>query len=133
MKLFVEEEGATDAEELFAALEGSEPSLIAAPDLLFPECANVFRSRVLRRLMSAEAAREAFGALRSLPLQVVPVGEFSEEALDLALRFDLSVYDGCYAALARRLGAPLITADKRLLKKLGPAPLNAALLQQIKG
>jgi predicted nucleic acid-binding protein len=98
---------------------------MTAPDLLFPECANVFRSRVLRRLMSAESAREAFKALRSLPLQVVPLVEISEETLDHALRYDLSVYDGCYSALAALLGVPLVTADRRLLKKLGRAGVQA--------
>lgn len=104
---------------------------MAVPDLLFPECANVFRSRVLRRLMSAESAREAFKALRSLPLQVVPVLEISEDALDLALRYDLSVYDGCYSALAARLGVPLVTADRRLLKKLGRAGVRAVHLESV--
>jgi predicted nucleic acid-binding protein len=104
---------------------------MAAPDLLFPECANVFRSRVLRRLMSAEAAREAFRGLRSLPLQIVPLLEISEDALDHALRYDLSVYDGCYSALAARLGVPLVTADRRLLKKLGTARVRAVHLESL--
>ncbi len=104
---------------------------MAAPDLLFPECANVFRSRVLRRLMSAEAAREAFRALRSLPIQVVPLLEISEDALDLALRYDLSVYDGCYSALSARLDVPLVTADRRLLKKLARTGVRTIHLESM--
>jgi predicted nucleic acid-binding protein len=49
-------------------------------------------------------------------------------ALELALEFDLTAYDACYATLARRLKIPLVTADVILAKKLESAGLNILTL-----
>ncbi len=103
VKLFLDETGADEAERLFALLGRDPPHVIAVPDLFFIECANVFRSRVHRRLMTA--------------------------ALDLALVHGLSVYDATYTALADRLGVPLVTADGKLEKKLDEGGRKAILLK----
>jgi predicted nucleic acid-binding protein len=47
-----------------------------------------------------------------------PTAELAAEALELALAFELSAYDASYAALARRLELPLLTADAALANKL---------------
>jgi predicted nucleic acid-binding protein len=131
VKLFLDETGSDEAERLFSLLGRDPPHVIAVPDLFFIECANVFRSRVHRRLMSAEQAREAFTILRTLPLQTVSSSEITLAALDLALAHGLSVYDGTYAALAERLGVPLVTADGRLARKLAEAGGKAILLKEM--
>jgi predicted nucleic acid-binding protein len=130
VKLFLEESGSEEAERLFALLGRDPPHVIAVPDLFFIECANVFRSRAHRRLMTPEQARQAFAILRSLPLQTVSSTEVTPAALDLALAHGLSVYDGTYAALAERLGVPLVTADARLARKLEEAGRKAILLKE---
>jgi predicted nucleic acid-binding protein len=129
VKLFLKEEGSEEAEAIFARLGGADPIVLAAPDFFFIECANVFRTRVHRRLMTAEQAREAFMILQSLPLQGVASAELASVAFDFALAHGLSVYDATYAALAERLGAPLVTADEKLAKKLREAGRKAILLK----
>lgn len=129
VKLFLEESGSDEAERLFAVLGRDPPHVIAVPDLFFIECANVFRSRVHRRLMIRNQAREAFAILRTFPLQTVSSSEIAPAALDVALAHGLSVYDGTYAALAERLGVPLVTADERLARKLEEAGKKAILLK----
>lgn len=130
VKLFLDESGSDEAERLFALLGREPPRVIAVPDLFFIECANVLRSRVHRRLMAPEQARAAFEILRTLPLQTVSSSELAPVALDLALTHALSVYDGTYAALADRLGVPLVTADGKLAKKLADAGRKAILLKK---
>jgi predicted nucleic acid-binding protein len=129
VKLFLDETGSDEAERLFALLGHAPPHVIAVPDLFFIECANVFRSRVHRRLMTPEEARNAFAVLRALPLQTVASPDLAPLALDLALAHGLSVYDATYAALAERLGVPLVTADGKLAKKLEDAGTKAVLLK----
>jgi predicted nucleic acid-binding protein len=80
--------------------------------------------------MNAEGAREAFAILRTLPLQTVSSSELAPVALDLALALGLSVYDGTYAALAEKLGVPLVTADAKLARKLVEAGRKAILLKK---
>lgn len=129
VKLFLDETGSVEAERLFALLGREPPHVIAVPDLFFIECANVFRSRAHRRLMTAERAREAFAILRSFPLQTVSSSEIAPVALDLALAHGLSMYDATYAALAERLGVPLVTADGKLARKLEDTGRKTILLK----
>ena len=129
VKLFLDEPGAPEAERLFALLGHDPPHVIAVPDLFFIECGNVFRSRVHRRLMTPEEARKAFAILRALPLQTVASPDLAPLALDIALAHGLSVYDATYAALAERLGVPLVTADGKLAKKLEDTGAKTILLK----
>ncbi len=129
VKLFLEESGSEEAESVFALLGHEPPHVIVVPDLFFIECANVFRSRVHRRLMDADKARKSFVILMRLPLQSISSSELAPLALDLALAHGLSVYDATYAALAVRLGAPLVTADGTLARKLEDAGTKAILLK----
>ena len=129
VKLFLDESGSHEAERLFTLLGTERPHVIAVPDLFFIECANVFRSRAHRHLMSAEQARAAFAILRSLPLRNVSTADLVPAALDLALVHGLSVYDATYAALAGQLDAPLVTADAKLARKLDDAGRKAILLK----
>jgi predicted nucleic acid-binding protein len=46
------------------------------------------------------------------------------EALDLAIRFDRSVYDCLYLALAVRTKSVMVTADHRLANALAGGPLG---------
>src|SRR5260370_31519617 len=57
-----------------------------------------------------------------------PALDLAGDALTLALAQGISAYDGCYLALAQRLGAPLITADQKLEQKLAPAGLPVTWL-----
>lgn len=51
-------------------------------------------------------------------VNVFTSAELSAAALDLALTYDLSVYDACYAAAARQYKAALVTADQKFVEKL---------------
>jgi len=40
-----------------------------------------------------------------------------EEAVRIARKYDITVYDSTYISFAKYLGCPLITADRKLLQK----------------
>ena len=93
-----------------------------APHLVDAEVGNVLRRHERAGLISRG---EAEAALWSLPVLVQHryrhVGPLAE--LAWSLRDNLTFYDALYAALAIRLGAPLLTCDSRLSR----APLDCEI------
>lgn len=55
------------------------------------------------------------GALRQICLTISPGDDDLALAAGLVAGHDLTLYDATYAAVARHLGAPLVTLDEQLL------------------
>lgn len=91
---------------------------IAVPALLYYEVANILlfgRSRP-----PIDEAAEALRDLYSLPFAVAaPDHDTADAALRLASDHGLSYYDASYVALAETLDCNLVTADQRLVRRLG--------------
>lgn len=118
IKLFLQEEGSELADQLFAALVEAPAARFYVPDLFFVECANVLWKYVRHFGYPADNARQDVADLGALALRSVSTADLIKPALDLALQYQVSAYDACYAALAQETGLPLITADAVLEKKL---------------
>lgn len=83
-----------------------------APALLDAEVTNAIARYVRRGEMSERRGRQALELLVEADIERFPI-----EALVLdawALRDNVSTYDAFYVALARSLGCPLITCDRKL-------------------
>jgi predicted nucleic acid-binding protein len=52
--------------------------------------------------------------------------------LAIALEHDVTAYDGCYLALARRLGLPLLSADAKLLAPRVRRAFDVVLLAELR-
>lgn len=96
-----------------AAEAVAEGGTLAAPELLLVECANILWRRVRKGEMPRRDATTGLMDLRSAPLALHRDEDLVDSAQTLALDFDHPVYDCLYIALARRLGVPVITADRR--------------------
>jgi predicted nucleic acid-binding protein len=88
---------------------------LTVPTLLFYEVVNALRfSGVLKEnelgLAAKSLSRYQFGMWR-------PRGKLLELSAELSLKEDLTVYDACYVALARRIDSKVITEDQELLSK----------------
>lgn len=95
-----------------AALQDAE--LVLAPDLLAIEAANAFSKYVSAGMLSRDDAGAALRDAIALVDEFHPMRELAQEAFGLGVLMKRSVYDLAYLALARRLGASLLTADKGL-------------------
>ncbi len=115
LKWVLQEDGSEPARALLTA----EP--LAAPDLLWIECASVLAVKVRRGLMAPEAARVSLGALQSTPVRIVPSGPHIAEAHRMAVDLSHSAYDCLYLALALDERAVLVTADTRFAAAATPA------------
>jgi predicted nucleic acid-binding protein len=123
IKLFLEEDGSEAAAHLFAELapdpaSASLPTRFYVPELFYVECGNILWKYVRHFGYDANNARQDVADLQALRLQTVSTADLLTPAFELALQYDLTAYDACYATLAQQLSLPLITADAALVRKL---------------
>ena len=118
IKLFVNEPWSNEAHALFNHLAADPLARFYVPDLFYVECANILWKYVRRFGLPSEAAHDNLVQLSELMLQSIPTFDLMIDALDLAVTYAISSYDGCYVALARRLKLPLVTADEKLARTL---------------
>ncbi len=80
------------------------------------EVANTLLQGVRRGRYDARMRDAALANLAALPIAIDPETSTRAwaEALDLAARHALTVYDACYLELAMRRGLPLATMDRAL-------------------
>jgi predicted nucleic acid-binding protein len=82
------------------------------PDHLYVEAGAAVRRMRRRGLITAQRADTAIGRLLALPVTVVRSKPLLAEAW--TLRENLTVADAVYVVLARHVGGPLLTGDRRL-------------------
>lgn len=128
IKLFVEEELSDRARDLFDGLTWEPPLQIYVPDLFYLECANILWKYVRRFGYPVPDARDALRSLGALALHPLSHSLLFEDSLDLALSWEISVYDASYATLARNLGVRFVTADEKLVRKLAGSGIEARWL-----
>ncbi len=114
IKLFIEEEFSDKVERVFSKLAEDPQAEIHVPDLFYIECANILLKYTRRFNRPLEDSLKDIKDLNDLALKSTSTSELIEEALELASEKNLTAYDACYAALARRLALPLVTADAPL-------------------
>ncbi len=119
IKLFFEEEHSGAAERFVQATEE-----LLAPDLIWSETANVIWKRYRRGELSHEDAAGIAAQIVGMPLRISPSANLIPDALDLAMQFDRTVYDGLYVALAVRTKSVVISGDERLVNSLTGTPLE---------
>ena len=128
VKWYIPEPGSAHA----AALRQAGKELVS-PDLLVAEFGNVLWKKVRRgELDRIEAHEIADAFVRACPLRLWPSLPYTPLALDLALRFERSVYDALYLAVAVAHDGAYVTADERLVHALANSEL-AHLIRLLDG
>lgn len=110
IKWYVRESDSEIAQRILAA-----PETIHAPSLLRLELANGLWKHWRRKLVAADQVEEAVASLERTVACWHDDAALAEAALKLTLALDHPIYDCVYIALAQRLGAALVTADRRIL------------------
>jgi predicted nucleic acid-binding protein len=82
------------------------------PEFCLLECTNVLWKQVRFSGMSRTDAETLLRVLSTLKLCRVPMKRLLDQALDIALKNTLAVYDSAYIALALHYGYPLISIDQ---------------------
>ncbi len=87
----------------------------AAPELLLLEVGNALRRKVSHGDSPVDDVPAALHIVRR-QFTLTPDADLAVRATELAMAVDHPVYDCTYVALAERLDAPLVTADRRLVE-----------------
>jgi predicted nucleic acid-binding protein len=106
LKWVIPEAGAEAARRLIAG------EVLAAPDLLFVECANVLLVKARRGQLTPEDARAAMQAIESAPIRPVAIHPHAAAAQAIAFELQHPAYDCLYLAVALAERARLVTADE---------------------
>ena len=90
-------------------------------DIALVEAANVIWVYQHRGKHSASDATRLLAAARQSPITLIPATKLLDDAMSLALQYDIAVYDACFVAAVKQAGCLGVTADAPLIKKLGAA------------
>ncbi|MCA9450155.1 MAG: type II toxin-antitoxin system VapC family toxin [Candidatus Omnitrophica bacterium] len=118
IKLLVEEPLSDRVDRLFDLLADSSDHQFFVPDLLYIECSNILWKYTRRFGLPETEAKKKLEEIYALDFDVIPILGYLPNALEAALKHEISVYDGCYIAVADFLKAPLVTADEKLIAKM---------------
>lgn len=88
--------------------------LVMAPDLFVAEICNAVWKYRKADLLPADKCERMLELALSLPDRFESTLDLHREAYALAVRHNQPVYDALYLVLARRNGATVLTADRRL-------------------
>jgi predicted nucleic acid-binding protein len=91
-----------------------QDSDLAAPAHLDVEVLSALRGRMLGKRLAMSDLRLAAARLAAMPVQRIPLSDARLLLETIRWFHNLSAYDACYAALAKELGATLLTGDKGL-------------------
>lgn len=97
------------------------------PDLLCVECANVLRKYVRANLYAPDQIQADLADLQALQFKVTSTKDLIAAAVQIALDYGITAYDGCYIALSNRVNAPLLTLDERLVNSLAASNFDLRL------
>jgi predicted nucleic acid-binding protein len=118
-----------EARQLLADYVAGKLNLLA-PDLFWVEIGNILWKSARRGRVTPQSAADAIDALLEMNIPTIRSQPLLKDAFAIAARFDRTVYDAVYVALAFASEAPLVTADERLANALaarGPVRWLGAL------
>jgi predicted nucleic acid-binding protein len=88
------------------------------PDIFWAELGSAFWKAVRLGRFQRPSAEAAIASLMKCDLPTFSSAKLLERAFQIATKYDRSVYDSLYVALAEKSNAELITADERLANAL---------------
>lgn len=92
---------------------------LVAPELLIYETTNVLR---YKEVLKEEIVLKAISSVYSMDI-LIPVNlQIMKNALRLARKHNITVYDSTYLSFAQYLGCYMITADKKFSQRLKDVP-----------
>ena len=122
LKWFVQEDGSDRAAALLETAE-----LLIAPELIIAEVCNAGWKAVRNGTAVPNQLEIAAARLPLVLDELVPMAELAVAATAAAMTLDHPVYDCFYLALAEQYDVRLVTADRKLLRKVARTSWEARI------
>jgi predicted nucleic acid-binding protein len=103
-------------EEAHALFEGNESFI--APDLVVAEIANTAWKLARAGQLTEDAASIMVYRAESAFAGLIPLAELVDRAFEISRKLDHPIYDCLYLAVTELEEARMVTADKRLVRKV---------------
>lgn len=100
---------------------------LVAPDLLFAELANICWRKVRAGEIADDHGEIALAFARQVIRSTLPTASVAARALAIALELDHPACDAVYLACAEAEDGTMVTADRRLSRKVAGTALAARL------
>ena len=123
VKWFVNEEGSDSAK----LLRDGDYKLFA-PQLMALEVGNTLRNKTRRGELKPLEAEALASNIPALTVNWAADEELVVDAVRLAIALDHPVYDCVYLALARQVGANMVTADNRFLNAVADTGYDGSVV-----
>jgi predicted nucleic acid-binding protein len=127
IKFFVPEVLSSKAEQLLARVEDGSVRLFA-PDLIYAEAGNtLWKKHRLKELTQSEVGKIT-DLIISIPLKVEASKALFPLAIDIAIVYEVTVYDALYLSLAKVYETQMMTADKKLFDMTAKTNLKKSMM-----
>jgi len=83
-----------------------------SPEILPYEVGNALSAMVKRNKLTKDESLLAFEKVKSIPVRLVSIG--IQQALKIAVEYNIYAYDAYFLQCAKQLSCPLITLDKKM-------------------
>jgi predicted nucleic acid-binding protein len=120
VKWFIVEPYSTEARRILDGYQAGALALIA-PDLIYAEVGNVIWKKHRFHGLAAADAQLIIQAFQGLTIALTSTAELLNDAYQLAVTHQRTVYDSLYLALGRRERCRFVTADEKLALAIGAA------------
>ena len=103
---------ALDEPEKEIIIEKTENANIVSPDILPYEIGNALSAMLKRHQLTKEEILPTIEATKNIPVRLISVD--IQEALKIAIEFNIYAYDAYFLQCAKATSNPLCTLDKRM-------------------
>lgn len=99
-------------EEKWQEVEGHIKEGCVTLDLAIKETANALVKKMLKREVDIETAKAVLTSLSKI-VKILPQHEHFLQALEIAIKYKLAIYDALFIALSINTKKPLLTSDRK--------------------
>jgi predicted nucleic acid-binding protein len=99
-----------------------------APDLIYAEAGNaLWKKRRLKELTQSEVGKIT-DLISSIPLKVEASKTLFPLAIDIAIAYEVTVYDALYLSMAKLYETQMMTADRKLFDLTAKTNLKRSVM-----